>query len=272
MQHRPRGGLWPATQALPAAAAPNFWLRVPPVPAHPAYHAGPRPHDGATIPLPPHGRLCRVGRSQAPIKPGWQRIFALLAAADQFSMGRSDTTAPPKRWDGTGAEPRQTAAQLPATEPGVLATAAGNIARTVRKPADSSRRRKLHDSNAQIGSEVPRTGSSTLTRPSTVAARTSTPPSPNLAAQAVGEVTRFVHGSRTSYRPDRCSAFADATQNLVDHRMTPRAGAARPLPPHSPPCATCCRPSASGGAGGVLVIAGVITDAVSVACRRGSTT
>ncbi|HNM84416.1 MAG: MCE family protein [Mycobacterium sp.] len=176
----------------------------------PAYHSGPRLNDGATIPL---------NRTAVPVE--WDEVKRQLTrlatdlgpsgGGQTSSMGRLIDSAA-TALDGNGAKLRQTVAQLSQLSQ-VFGDGSGNIADTVRNLQTFVA--VLHDSNAQIVQFQDRL--STLTS-AVNGGRSDLDAALTNLSQAVGEVTRFVHGSRDK-TSEQVQRLADVTQNLVDHRM-----------------------------------------------------
>ena len=176
----------------------------------PPYHSGPRISDGGVIP---------ADRTAVPVE--WDEVKRQLARlatdlgpsgdAAGSSAGRFiDSTA--NAMAGNGAKLRQTLAQLSGVSR-ILADGSGSLVDTVENLQTFVS--VLRDSNEQIVQfqDQLSTLSATLD-----GGRSDLDGALTDLSQAVGEVTRFVHGTRDK-TTEQVQRLTNVTQNLVDHRM-----------------------------------------------------
>ena len=176
----------------------------------PPYHAGPRLSDGGVIP---------ADRTAVPVE--WDEVKRQLARlatdlgpsgdAAGSSAGRFiDSTA--NAMAGNGAKLRQTLAQLSGVSR-ILADGSGSLVDTVENLQTFVS--VLRDSNEQIVQFQDRLSTLSATLDG---GRSDLDGALTDLSQAVGEVTRFVHGTRDK-TTEQVQRLTNVTQNLVDHRM-----------------------------------------------------
>lgn len=179
----------------------------------PAYRSGPRMADGAVIPLT---------RTAVPVE--WDEVKRQLtrlatdlgpngdaSGSSASSAGRFIESAA-NAMDGNGEKLRQTLAQLSGVSR-ILADGGGNLVDIVKNLQTFVA--VLHDSNEQIVQFQDRFA--TLTS-ALSGGRSDLDAALTNLTEAVGEVTRFVHGTRDG-TSEQVLRLANVTQNLVDHRM-----------------------------------------------------
>ena len=176
----------------------------------PPYHSGPRISDGGVIP---------ADRTAVPVE--WDEVKRQLARlatdlgpsgdAAGSSAGRFiDSTA--NAMAGNGAKLRQTLAQLSGVSR-ILADGSGSLVDTVENLQTFVS--VLRDSNEQIVQFQDRLSTLSATLDG---GRSDLDGALTDLSQAVGEVTRFVHGTRDK-TTEQVQRLTNVTQNLVDHRM-----------------------------------------------------
>ena len=176
----------------------------------PPYHSGPRLYDGGVIP---------ADRTAVPVE--WDEVKRQLARlatdlgpsgdAAGSSAGRFiDSTA--NAMAGNGAKLRQTLAQLSGVSR-ILADGSGSLVDTVENLQTFVS--VLRDSNEQIVQFQDRLSTLSATLDG---GRSDLDGALTDLSQAVGEVTRFVHGTRDK-TTEQVQRLTNVTQNLVDHRM-----------------------------------------------------
>ena len=176
----------------------------------PPYHSGPRISDGGVIP---------ADRTAVPVE--WDEVKRQLTRlatdlgpsgdAAGSSAGRFiDSTA--NAMAGNGAKLRQTLAQLSGVSR-ILADGSGSLVDTVENLQTFVS--VLRDSNEQIVQFQDRLSTLSATLDG---GRSDLDGALTDLSQAVGEVTRFVHGTRDK-TTEQVQRLTNVTQNLVDHRM-----------------------------------------------------
>ena len=176
----------------------------------PPYHSGPRLSDGGVIP---------ADRTAVPVE--WDEVKRQLTRlatdlgpsgdAAGSSAGRFiDSTA--NAMAGNGAKLRQTLAQLSGVSR-ILADGSGSLVDTVENLQTFVS--VLRDSNEQIVQFQDRLSTLSATLDG---GRSDLDGALTDLSQAVGEVTRFVHGTRDK-TTEQVQRLTNVTQNLVDHRM-----------------------------------------------------
>ena len=176
----------------------------------PPYHSGPRISDGGVIP---------ADRTAVPVE--WDEVKRQLTRlatdlrpsgdAAGSSAGRFiDSTA--NAMAGNGAKLRQTLAQLSGVSR-ILADGSDSLVDTVENLQTFVS--VLRDSNEQIVQFQDRLSTLSATLDG---GRSDLDGALTDLSHAVGEVTRFVHGTRDK-TTEQVQRLTNVTQNLVDHRM-----------------------------------------------------